>query len=308
MNSLDFWEKYKLISDSNSFTENSGESGKCRFCKNEKPKVSFDNITHVIPELFGSNKITYQTECDTCNNTFSKYESHLAVFLRPYLTLNNVKGKKRVPKFHSRKDDKGTITEIISNEEGRREMYFNQNLDDFEIDEESKVMHVNFRKTPFKPLHIYKAIARIGISLLPKTQLLYYDHVCKWLKTNNNDPINFLPHAFITLFPRKKFKNPFAYLYKAKDLVIDNEELPDLTLILGFANMVIQIFLPYSTDFDKIHDDKRNLTFNLFPAFAWDDLSNKKSIKIASIDLSSNEKISQNQKILFSFQDIERNI
>lgn len=308
MNSLDFWEKYVLVSDSNSFIENSEDPKKCKFCKNEKPKTSFDNTSHLIPELLGSNRITYQSECDTCNRIFSEYESHLAVFLRPYLTLNNVKGKKRVPKFHSRRDNKGTSTEIISNNEGRKEMYFNQNLDDFEINEENKVMHVNFRKTPFKPRHIYKAIARIGISLLPEKQLPYFDHVCKWLKTNDDDLINFLPHAFITILTRKKFKSPFANLYKAKDLVRDNEELPDLTLVLGFANVVIQIFMPYSTEFDKIHDNNRNLSLNLFPAFAWNDLLNKQSVRISSIDLSSNEKINQNHKISFSFQNIQRNV
>ncbi len=296
-----------MISTSSSFADNAGKPKKCKFCKNQEPKVSFKNIPHIIPELLGSNNVIYQSECDTCNSTFSKYESHLAVFLRPYLTLNNVKGKKRVPKFHSRKDNKGT-TEVISNEEGKREMHFNQNLDDFQIDEENKVMHVNFRKTPFKPRYIYKAIARIGISLLPEPQLSFYNHVCEWIKTNNDDLTNFLPHAFITIMTRKKFKSPFANLYKAKDLVVDNEELPDLTLVLGFANVVIQIFLPYSTEFDKIHNDNRNLSINLFPAFAWDDLQNKSSVKITSIDLSSNETISQDQKIRFSFQDIEKNI
>lgn len=308
MNSLDFWEKYSLISDSDSFADNSDKPKKCKFCKNQEPTVSFNNVPHVIPELLGSNSITYKNECDTCNSTFSKYESHLAIFLRPYLTLNNVKGKKRIPKFHSRKDGKGTITEVISSEEGKRELYFNQNLDDFEIDEENKVMHVNFRKSPFKPRHVYKAIARIGISLLPESQLSFYEHVCEWLKINNDDFINFLPHAFITVMTRKKFNSPFANLYKAKNLVKDNEEMPDLTLVLGFSNVVIQLFIPYSTEFDRIHDSNRNLSVNLFPAFAWDDLQNKSSIRIASVDLSSNETISQDQKISFSFRDIERNV
>lgn len=308
MNLLDFWKKYSLISDTNSFADNYNEPRICKFCKNQEPKVSFNNIAHVIPELLGSNDIIYQNECDTCNSTFSKYESHLAIFFRPYLTLNNVKGKKKIPKFHSRKDGNESITEVISSEEGKKEMYFNQNLDDFEIDEEKKIMHVNFRKSPFKPRHIYKAITRIGIALLPESQLSYYEHVCKWLKTNNDDFINFFPHAFITILNRKKFKDPFANLYKAKSLVMDEEKMPDLTLVLGFANVIVQLFIPYSTEFNKIHKNSRNLSINLFPAFAWDDLQSKTSIKITTVDLSSYETVSQDQKISFSFREIERNV
>ena len=308
MNSIDFMKKYSLIADSSSFHSVSKETQKCKFCKLEEPKTSFNNVTHVLPELLGSNNVIYQSECDNCNNIFSKYESHLAVFLRPYLTLNSIKGKKRVPKFQSRNDNKGTSTAINSQMEGKIEMYFNQYLDDFEIDKANKVIHVNFRKTPFKPRHIYKSIARIGISLLPETILPDYEHVCKWLKTNNDDLIDFIPLAFITMLNRKKFKHPFANLYKAKDLVIDNEILPDLTLVLGFANVVIQIFMPHPKDFDNIHSNNKNLCFNLFPGFVLDDVKNKLSIKISSVNLSSNEKICQNQKMSFSYEDLKRKI
>lgn len=301
-----FLEKYSLISSSNSFKEDFQGYKKCKFCKEEEPKVSFKNTPHIIPELLGANNFVYLNECDECNSTFSKYESHLAVFLRPYLTLNNVKGKKRTPEFHSRKDDKETITEIISTKEQEREMYFNQNMDDFEIDETNKVIHVTFRKSPFKPLSVYKALARVAVSLLPEFQMPFYEHVCKWLKSNNDEFINFFPHCFITIMTRRKFREPLALLYKANELVRSNEEYPDLALILGFANVVVQIFVPYSVEFDRVHSDERTLVAEVFPAFAWDDLKKKSMVKIASMDLSSTQTIKQDHKISMSFQELHK--
>jgi hypothetical protein len=119
--------------------------------------------------LLGANNQVYLNECDKCNSIFNKYESHLAIFLRPYLTLNNVRGKRKIPKFESRANAGELKTEIRSVSDKIKEIYVNDRLEDIEIDENTKKVYITFRKAPFVPLKVYKVIARIGLSLMSVT-------------------------------------------------------------------------------------------------------------------------------------------
>lgn len=55
---------------------------------------------------------------------------------------------------------------------------------------------------------------------------------------------------FISLILKIKICVPFAELYKAKKIFGGEGFYPELCLIVHFGNLVIQIFLPLSSEFD----------------------------------------------------------
>lgn len=77
---------------------------KCRFCNKIDGEVTFKNIAHAIPEFTGNKKLIAYYECDICNSKFSRLlESHMANYMNFWHTFSQVKGKKGVPSFQTKK-------------------------------------------------------------------------------------------------------------------------------------------------------------------------------------------------------------
>lgn len=295
------FKNYELSVDSRSLILSEKESKTCIFCKRMENEVSFLKTAHIIPELLGSNDQTYSTECDSCNSIFSKFESHLALFFRPNLLLTQTKGKRRVPQFISRKDDLDFTTEMKAGKDSQIKMSFDTNLEDFEVDHESKRMSVTFRKTPFRPLYVYKALVRIGLSMIHNEEYDNFEHVIQWIRKTDSELIPCFSDMHVVLLNKTKFKRPFARLYRAKKIVLGNEEFPDYILSVCFANIALQIFMPFSKEFNYQHDPKRNLSIDVYPIVAWGVLNKEYSIQIKKVDLSVFGKVTEDQKIWLEF-------
>jgi len=300
-NPLDFWEKYELINSTNTIAPATKKVNICRYCGKNENETTFNQKTHLLPELLGENNLLSPDECDNCNKLFCDYESHLSIFLRPYTTLMGIKGKKKVPTFQSRSVERNESTRtILKHVEGRQKQLIIQNIEDYRINKEEKKFEITFRQPPFIPLKIYKALLKIGLSLLPVQYDNYNAHCFEWL-VNKREAIPFFNYAFMTTLQRKYFKKAVAELYRAKKFVNKNSELPEHTLILSFANINIQIFLPFTDELMSIHNGKRNLDLNLFPAFIFDSTKEKKAT-IKYYDLSVNEPILNDNKIVFTYE------
>ncbi|MDP2385678.1 MAG: hypothetical protein Q8M29_04865 [Bacteroidota bacterium] len=304
-NILAFWEKYELLSSSENYSAEKIKGKICRYCEKNENETTFKQITHLIPELIGENDIHTFDECDSCNNLFSGYESNFAVFIRPYLILGGIKGKTKIPAFHSRteKGNEETRT-IFKHREGNRKELHLQDLDDYTIDEETKTFSITFRKSSFTPLKVYKALLKIGLSLLPVKYDEFNRHSFEWI-TNRKEDLNFIPSAFITTLKGKKFTKAYAELYRAKKLVIENEMFPEHILILHFANQVFQIFLPFSDELKKEDAPNRNLSLLLFPSYAYDEIIGEQINGFRSYDLGVSTPITENHKISFSYEQAD---
>lgn len=305
---LDFWKKYQSIGSTSTWDTNLTKESVCRYCGKKQGEVTFDQNTHLIPELLGENDIHTTDECDHCNGLFSKNESHLSKFVRPYLTMLAVKGKKKIPIFQSRTLDgnEETRTKLEVGAGTKRELLI-QDLDDYKIDADSKTMSITFRKEPYRPLSVYKSLLKIALGLLPRKYDTYNRKTFEWI-TNKRDEIQFFPVVFITTLKRRYFEHPFAELYRAKSLCTSEEEFPEHTLILGFANQVVQIFLPFSDELLEVNNGKRPLSFNLFPAFSFDKLNESTEIEIKQYDLSGTAMVKENQHLHFSFEELNRKV
>lgn len=305
---LDFWKKYRLIASTKTYTPNQLEERTCRYCGRDENSVPFTMDAHIIPELMGENDILSMEECDECNKTFSSYESHLAIFFRPYLTAVGVKGKKKIPEFHSRTIDNDEDTRMVfkHDDEGKRQLIIGS-LEDYKIDEANKRASITFRLPPHKPKYIYKALVKIALSLLPKEKTERYSNLFDWLMGRDTYS-DYFTVAFLTVLTGKKFASPFADLYEAKRVMRKASFIPELCLIVNFGNIVIQIFLPLSKEFDYEASNGKSPTLNVYPAFTLNidfeeaQKTGKVNYYFTTLDLKSEESVSYNNTIHFTFE------
>lgn len=285
----------------------------CRFCGKKEPEVTFKTFAHIVPELLGVNDSQSYTECDACNSLFSSYETHLAILFRPYLTMVGVQGKKGVPNFQSRTDggDENTRTQVNYQNEGNRQFIISK-ADDLKIDWVTGKITMVYRLPPYRPIYVYKALLKIGLSLLPEEMKGDYKQAFSWLVDKSADDLPAFPFAFVTILTRKKMAAPKASLYKAKEVFFERGFNPDLTLIVSFGNVVVQIFLPLPDNFDYARARGLSPELNILPAsilnvdstmFGDAKPTDRVTIKFrfTSIDLSRYETIQHDEKIQFSF-------
>lgn len=245
-----FLKKYRLIATTKNTEDEPRGHRYCRFCKKEFPDTTFTTKAHILPELLGRNNMLTYEECDQCNKYFSAYESHLATYFRPYLTLVGVKGKKGIPAFHSRtiNSEERTRLKLEFDSTGQRRIQFG-NLSDYIVDKESKTATLTLRIPPHKPAYIYKAFVKMALSMLPEDKLKKYSNVFDWLTGRTDTCINF-PCMVRGVMPGKMFSGPSADLFEAAEIMNGNSLVPELTLVVYFCNIIVQVFLPLSDTYD----------------------------------------------------------
>ncbi|OMP80140.1 hypothetical protein [[Flexibacter] sp. ATCC 35208] len=303
---ISFWKKYSLLNSSKFFEKGSkDEKTYCRFCKKSPGETTFNEITHLLPELLGRNQIYTSQECDKCNHVFSDYESHLATFVRPFLTMLGIQGKRGVPIFQSRSDGRNQdlVTKVLYSE-GKRSVFAGKDSD-VKIDYDNHQLSILFRHPPFVPLKIYKALVKIGMSLMPVEFDVYCNHIYKWL-LSAEDNIDFINYGFMTTLNGVYWREPGADLYQANHIYTKKEAFPEYTLVLRFANQVFQIYLPF-TDLRKSgHKPHSTLMIELLPAVVYNIFkSNQQTYTIKPFEFGRDYKVLQNRRLDFSFGGIE---
>ncbi|MCT4664229.1 MAG: HNH endonuclease [Flavobacteriales bacterium] len=309
-----FFEKYHLIGSSNSLNSIKPKVRMCRFCKKDENNTEFKKTAHACPELLGRNNYIIYDECDRCNEIASRYESHLSKFFLPYLSLFSVKGKKRVPKFQSRTTDRDEETRTKLNLDSKGKVFIqlgNKSHDDYKINKDEKSVTFNFRNPPLKPLYVYKALVKIALSFLPVEKLEKYDLLFDWLMGKTDEAVYF-SSLFTVAMINKRWEKPNVLLYETKNNFENNHFYPELTLIVGFGNLNIQIFLPLSKSFDFEKSRGMSPTLELYPLFIHDIPTDKPSqgykTTIKVMDLSSNESMTFDEYLSFNYEKGDFNV
>lgn len=303
-----FEKRYNLIATTNDFQPPKYLKQICRFCGLAEPEGTFKKIAHVVPELLGENEFICYDECDLCNSRFSKFESHLAIFFRPNLTTLGIKGKNKVQIFQSRSDgDEKNRTIFKHTDRGSKQLIIGD-LDDYEIDKANKTMSLRFRMPPYKPLYVYISLIKIALSILPKENIERYRDVFDWISGKGKE-LPFLPFAYITILTRKMFPKPFVELYETSLPLIKNTFSPEITMVLRFANVCVQVFLPLTSENESFARNGGKATPELYPAYLYnvdpDKLESISDIdfKYSIVDLSSSDSKKEDNKMYFSFDD-----
>lgn len=304
-----FFETYSELASSDALAEKytkEPEGKSCRFCGLAYPEVSFNTLPHIVPELFGRNSTSSNFECDACNSTFQKYESDASTFVQHYLSILNIKSKKGVPNFRSKKKGDGNATSIIRKSSEMRIM-FGGNLSDFEYDYEKKTITLHLRTRNFSPFSIYKVLLKIGISLMSREELADNPHFLEFL--NSDVPIDNGMQVWSAsryMLRTRYYEKPICKLYKAKTTLIGDKAYPEFVLVLFFANIVLQMCLPISDKNCHEHKKTNRLLFELFPSFVLDDPGGLKSIEMFRFDMKETAKISITDSIELYFDRLDK--
>ena len=192
---LQFWKVYESVNSTEKHFSVKRKSEICRYCNRTTKEVTFNQDTHLLPELLGTNNILTYDECDSCNSLFSEFESNLSIYFRPFITLIGTKGKRKVPAFQSRTVNKDENTRTtLEHIYGNKKHLKIQNSKDVIRDDTNGKAEIIFRRPPFTPIKIYKAFLKIGLGLLPHHLDEYNKQSFAWL-TNRIDKINFISNA-----------------------------------------------------------------------------------------------------------------
>lgn len=280
----------------------------CRFCNSAYPEVSFNTIPHVIPELFGKNKLTSNFECDECNKRFQKFETDTSTMIQHYLSILQLKTKNGVPTFQSFKKPYQHSTTIKSVDNSLN-FNFGANLDHFEYDEENKSIILYLKTKKFRPFFVYKTFLKIGLSLLTNEELAENIHYLDYL--NSDEPIDNGAQfwtAYRYVLKTKYYPTPNALLYKAKNTIEELNAFPEYVLILYFANVVFQFFLPISKKNINEFSSNNNLEIVHYPSYGLEDLQRIKKIEIHSMDLNEINQVSFTDIITLYYDQLEKDV
>jgi hypothetical protein len=212
----------------------------CRFCQRGRPEVSFANDAHVIPAFIGNKTLFSRYECNDCNSRFSEFEDDLAKMTMGDRAVGQVPKRKG---FASLK----TQGKKSSFERGPRGVIIKQYADEgiFKLDTDNAQMVVTYHTQSFRPLGVYKALAKMAFTLLPDEELPNFERLRIWLletdvgtKKVYSDKGHW---CFQTFVPGPSpFPKPIVALLKRKEAVT----APYMMFFLAFGNWTYQIFVP----------------------------------------------------------------
>ena len=214
----------------------------CRFCGKSFPDTTFNKISHLVPQLIGNKDLISDFECDSCNHFFSKYENSLANYLGLLRTLFVKKGQEGIPTYKSPekniviREDKLKKGTLLIEDNNNESLIFN--------DIENKRFIINSTKHSYVPIHVFKCLLKVAISLI-KNDLSDYTQTIDFLMSEKNtldsNPLLILHKYFI---PGPPFPTPYIFSC-VKRTVLNNEPFPTRTIIISFHNFVYQIFVPF---------------------------------------------------------------
>ncbi|WP_296658529.1 HNH endonuclease [Paraburkholderia sp.] len=217
-----------------------GGSQKCRFCLRLAPEVTFRLKAHAIPEALGNKGMLSRYECDECNKHFgSTIENDLGNWTLPMRTLLRISGKNGVPTLKNERD--GWRIEC---DDGSELKVSHNRIDSvFEVDEAQKLIRFNLKRGPYVPLAVRKALVKIGLTLLPETEVPNFEETIKWVRDpqHSNERMVRMP-VLRTLRPGPMNGQMItaALLRRSEPSIA----LPYAFLILSIANEAYQVMLP----------------------------------------------------------------
>ncbi len=217
----------------------------CRFCKKKFGEVTFQKEAHIFPVALGNEFLISNFECDTCNHKFGSYENDLCRYLGIERTFNRTPGRKNIPNFIS--DNIRATKESIFDQPGAIKIEPNNGQVIFGYDEATQSRTITYKKRPYSPINVYKAILKMALCCIDKSDVKSYDLAFKFLTTTELDG-KFKP-CYLFGYRVPGNYDVFATLYRKRHSSL---KTMTHTFILYYGSFMLQIFLPFNTD-DRNH-------------------------------------------------------
>jgi hypothetical protein len=265
---------------------------KCRFCGKKEPDTTFKEESHAISEFFGNHQLILADECDACNHIFANnIEGHLGNFTKPYRTIAQVRGKKKIPIFTSF-DQKNRIEKI---KDGGLLIKAEEKSDFFVENEADNKIVLKCDIDTYIPCAVYKALVKIAISTIENdNELAPFDPTIKWiLESNHSYPFMKPLNIVMTFVPGPNPNvNVASILLRKKP----GKNVCHSIYILGWGNFVYQIIVPSIEDI--------SLKTIMMPHFPLPFESNWPygDVQRKIYDATSHEKVTENTTIEMSYE------
>jgi len=263
----------------------------CRFCGKKIPQVKFNNDPHIIPQLLGRNFGVSDFECDTCNNYFSKNETHLADFLGLIRTVLFVGGENNIPTFKS--PGESLIARTDDDIEGQKSISISDlNRTSFSIDVETGKNKITYVKNSYIPINVYKALLKIALSILPDDQTDYYKPMFEFISNETNDPFFVQFATVVTYTIHYPVLHPACYLFEKID---PKSLLPMHVFNLYFENLIYEIFIPYNFKDLHLYQSGSKFTSIYCPPILVSKVPDEQTCEMEILDLTSTKMLKNQQ-------------
>lgn len=167
-----------------------GERTYCRYCGATGSGVfGKQRNAHAFPAALGNRTLFSLDECRTCNDKFSIYEDALCKAVGPFLTLGGVRGRSGVRKT-GKTGSKSTVRHTRL--EGKRQLSIACEGDAklVSVDQSTGVLNLMMpiKGDVFIPRYAYKALTKIGLSMLPAEELPIFRKAITSLENRDAEP------------------------------------------------------------------------------------------------------------------------
>lgn len=208
---------------------------RCALCLRGPPEVSFRNEAHVVPEAFGDRNLLTLNECDGCNAGFGAGpENELAKWQQVDRSIGNVVAKGRAISKHKLRPG---LTHPASLEHDGKVLKVKLSSEDDSIvaaHPDPTTLTMSFMTPAFKPVSATKALAKAIFLALPVNRRHDYEHVRRWLMSEDEAAISKVTEIFM---PGQPFACPGIVVWETVDGA--PKELPSLIGMLWFGNKML---------------------------------------------------------------------
>ncbi|WP_431217067.1 HNH endonuclease [Puia sp. P3] len=188
----------------------------CRFCGKPYGEVTFNSEPHVFPELLGNKFLVSDSECDTCNFIFGKYEDQLSKYLGMSRTMMLTKGKEKMPTFK----DSTIRVESRRAADGGGEVAAKRPFGSasFIYDQVTGLFTLKGKKQPYIAYSVYKAFAKMAFSCLHEEFTPEYRLGLEFIRgTAFEEEGRAFAHILRYKFPYTYgFERPTGYIFRAR--------------------------------------------------------------------------------------------
>lgn len=221
-----------------------GKRKLCRYCSSTGKGI-FGKKTnaHLLPIGLGNRTLFSLDECKACNDKFSVYEDALCKAVGPFLTLGGVRGRSGVRKT-GRSGSKSTVRHTEA--DGLRRLSFAYKGDTkpmMSCDQTTGILRwsMPIEGDKFIPRYAYKALTKIGLSILPHEELPKFQKSIASLQSQDATPHN-SPHqvGFSYAYVGNAVPALAISLWRRKDI---HGRSPYVVLFLMAGSVCFQIWL-----------------------------------------------------------------
>ena len=235
----------------------------CRFCGRNEAVASFKDRAHAIPESLGNKSLFTNYECDECNHMFgATIENDFGAYTKPGRVFARIRGKRSVPSLKQH----GSIERPWRVDVQDGVFHISEYEDDPLVDivHEGNRIELIVTRDAYTPVAVVKAFVRIGLTLVPETELPNFRDALDWIKetdhTAHRGPRQ-IP-AIVTFQPGPMPNDVIRAAVLRRKTAVKN--VPYAFLILTFGNCQYQVYIPSATQ-DR-HLFGADLEMRLLPA------------------------------------------